>query len=96
MWLWSLQATNQVGDGQSPRRRPPRAGESYGREKTEPCGTAGPVAPWGQSFRVKLTPGPHALKMYVPNTNTLRPNSHVRLYARAPGGAIVGGPVVPY
>ena len=46
--------------------------------------------------RVKLAPGPHALKMYVPNTNTLRPNSHVRLYARAPGGAIVGGPIVPY
>lgn len=44
----------------------------------------------------KLAPGPHALKMYVPNTGTLRPGSHLRLYARVPGGAIVGGPVVPY
>lgn len=44
----------------------------------------------------RLAPGPHALKMYVPNTGTLRPGSHLRLYARAPGGAIVGGPVVPY
>lgn len=46
--------------------------------------------------RLKLAPGPHVLKLYVPNTNTLRPGSHLRLYARAPGGAIVGGPVVPY
>ena len=43
-----------------------------------------------------LAAGPHVLKLYVPNTNTLRPGSHLRLYARAPGGAIVGGPVVPY
>lgn len=46
--------------------------------------------------RIDLSPGPHVLKMYVPNTGTLRPNSRLRLYARAPGGAIVGGPVVPY
>lgn len=43
-----------------------------------------------------LPAGPHALKMYVPNTGTLQPGKHLRLYARAPGGAIVGGPVVPY
>ena len=44
----------------------------------------------------ELPPGPHELKMYVPNTGTLRPGHHLRLYARAPNGAIVGGPVVPY
>jgi hypothetical protein len=43
-----------------------------------------------------LTAGPHQLKMYVPNTGTLRAGHHLRLYARAPGGAIVGGPSVPY
>jgi len=48
------------------------------------------------SGRVALAAGPHALKMYVPNTGTLRPNSHVRLYARATNGAIVGGPTASY
>lgn len=48
------------------------------------------------SGSVKLEPGPHALRLYVPNTGTLRPNSHLRLYGRAPNGAIVGGPTVPY
>lgn len=48
------------------------------------------------SGRVDLAAGPHTLKMYVPNTGTLRPNSHLRLYGRAPNGAIVGGPIVPY
>ena len=45
---------------------------------------------------VSLSPGPHSLRLYVPNTGTLRPNSHLRLYGRAPNGAIVGGPTVPY
>ena len=45
---------------------------------------------------VNLAPGPHALRLYVPNTGTLRPHSHLRLYGRAPNGAIVGGPTVPY
>jgi hypothetical protein len=48
------------------------------------------------SGAVSLAAGPHALKLYVPNTGTLRPNSHLRLYGRAPNGAIVGGPTVPY
>jgi hypothetical protein len=48
------------------------------------------------SGRVDLAAGPHVLKLYVPNTGTLRPNSHLRLYGRAPNGAIVGGPTVPY
>jgi hypothetical protein len=48
------------------------------------------------SGRIDLAAGPHTLKMYVPNTGTLRPNSRLRLFARAPNGAIVGGPTVPY
>lgn len=48
------------------------------------------------SGRVDLAAGQHVLRMYVPNTGTLRPNSHLRLYGRAPNGAIVGGPTVPY
>jgi hypothetical protein len=49
-----------------------------------------------ENGKVILAAGPHALKLYVPNTGTLRPNSHLRLYVRAPNGAIVGGPTVPY
>jgi hypothetical protein len=49
-----------------------------------------------ESGSVKLAAGPHVLRLYVPNTGTLRPNSHLRLYGRAPNGAIVGGPTVPY
>jgi hypothetical protein len=49
-----------------------------------------------ESGGVSLPAGPHSLKLYVPNTGTLRPNSHLRLYGRAPNGAIVGGPTVPY
>ena len=43
-----------------------------------------------------LAEGVHQLKLYVPNTGTLRPGHHLRLYARGPGKAIVGGPVIPY
>lgn len=43
-----------------------------------------------------LAAGPHELKLYVPNTGTLRPGSHLRLYARSVGGGLVAGPTVPY
>lgn len=43
-----------------------------------------------------LPPGPHHLKLYVPNTGNLRPGSHLRLYARAPNGGLAEGPVIPY
>ena len=43
-----------------------------------------------------ISAGPHSLKLYVPNTGNLLPGSHLRLYARAPGGALVAGPVVAY
>ncbi|MBX3204168.1 MAG: hypothetical protein KF764_03815 [Labilithrix sp.] len=43
-----------------------------------------------------LSPGPHQLKLYVPNTGNLRPGSHLRLYARAPNGGLAKGPVIPY
>lgn len=43
-----------------------------------------------------LRRGSHALKLYVPNTGTLHPGSFLRLYARAPGGGLVAGPVVTY
>lgn len=45
---------------------------------------------------VNLPPGPHHLKLYVPNTGNLQPGSHLRLYARAPSGALAKGPVVRY
>ena len=43
-----------------------------------------------------LPPGPHQLKLYVPNTGNLQPGSHLRLYARAPNGGLAKGPVIPY
>lgn len=43
-----------------------------------------------------LAPGRHELKLYVPNTGNLAPGAHLRLYARAPSGGLVGGPVLRY
>lgn len=43
-----------------------------------------------------LEPGAHVLKLYVPNPGNLEPGAFLRLYARAPNGGIVGGPVVQY
>jgi hypothetical protein len=43
-----------------------------------------------------LTPGPHHLKLYVPNTGNLQPGTHLRLYARAPNGGLAKGPIVQY
>lgn len=43
-----------------------------------------------------LPAGSHQLKLYVPNTGNLTPGSYLRLYARAPNGALAKGPVIPY
>jgi hypothetical protein len=43
-----------------------------------------------------LPVGTHQVKLYVPNTGTLRGGTHLRLYARGPSTGLVGGPVVPY
>jgi len=43
-----------------------------------------------------LAPGAHALKLYVPNPGNLVPGTFLRLYARAPNGGLVGGPIVTY
>lgn len=43
-----------------------------------------------------LEPGAHQLKLYVPNPGNLEPGAYLRLYARAPNGGLVGGPVVQY
>lgn len=43
-----------------------------------------------------LQAGTHHLKLYVPNTGLLRSGTHLRLFARSPGGGLVGGPVVAY
>ncbi len=43
-----------------------------------------------------LPAGSHPLKLYVPNTGNLTPGSHLRLYARAPNGALAKGPIIPY
>lgn len=50
----------------------------------------------GEGGTLSLSPGTHALKLYVPNTGNLTGGSHLRLYARAPGGTIVAGPVIQY
>lgn len=50
----------------------------------------------GESGSARGGPGIHNLTLYVPNTATLRAGSFVRLYVRAPGGALVPGPVAPY
>lgn len=44
----------------------------------------------------ELAPGPHQLKLYVPNTGNLTAGSHLRLYARAPNGGLAKGPVIAY
>ena len=43
-----------------------------------------------------LAPGAHALKLYVPNPGNLVAGTFLRLYARAPNGGLVAGPVVTY
>lgn len=43
-----------------------------------------------------LEPGPHNLKLYIPNPGNLSPGAFLRLYARAPNGGLAGGPVVAY
>jgi hypothetical protein len=43
-----------------------------------------------------LPPGPHQLKLYVPNPGNLLAGSFVRLYARAPNGGLAASPVAPY
>lgn len=50
----------------------------------------------GDGGSVRLGPGPHVLRLYVPNTGTLNAGTHLRLYARGLSGALAGGPVVPY
>lgn len=49
-----------------------------------------------ENGRIDIRSGSHDLKLYVPNTGMLRGGSFLRLYARAQGGALVAGPVVPY
>jgi len=54
---------------------------------------------WNNAERASLSTlasGPHSLRLYVPNTGNLLAGSHLRLYARAPGGALAAGPVVSY
>ncbi|AKV01944.1 hypothetical protein AKJ09_08607 [Labilithrix luteola] len=49
-----------------------------------------------ENSRIDIRSGSHDLKLYVPNTGMLRGGSFIRLYARAQGGTLVAGPVVPY
>lgn len=50
------------------------------------------------SGTVSLARGVHHLKIYVPNTGSLRGSTFLRLYGRIPRseGKLVKGPVVPY
>jgi hypothetical protein len=50
----------------------------------------------GESGSAHGGPGLHNLTLYIPNTATLQAGSHVRLYLRIPGGALVPGPITPY
>lgn len=50
----------------------------------------------GDSGSAKGGAGIHNLSLYIPNTATLQAGSFVRMYLRAPGGALVPGPVTPY
>lgn len=50
----------------------------------------------GESGSAHGGAGTHELTLYVPNTATLRPGSHVRLYAKTPAGPLVAGPTTPY
>lgn len=50
----------------------------------------------GDGGRITLARGAHNLRLIVPNSGTLRPGSHLRLYARQPGGVLVAGPVIAY
>jgi hypothetical protein len=50
----------------------------------------------GESGSAEAGAGVHQLKLYTPNTATLRAGSFVRLYARVEGGTLVPGPVAPY
>lgn len=43
-----------------------------------------------------LAPGAHMLKLYVPNPGNLTAGTFLRLYARAPNGGLVAGPIVTY
>lgn len=50
----------------------------------------------GESGSAQGGPGLHVLNLYVPNTATLQPGSHVRLYVKTPDGALLPGPIAPY
>lgn len=50
----------------------------------------------GDSGSTIVGEGVHKLIFYVPNSATLKPGDHVRLFVRAPGGALVAGPITPY
>jgi hypothetical protein len=50
----------------------------------------------GESGSAHGGPGVHSLTLYIPNTATLQPGSHVRLYLKTPEGALVPGPITPY
>lgn len=52
---WNASAQREL-QWQPCRLHLPCALGRYGREKTEPCGTASPLAPCGQRARAKLTP----------------------------------------
>jgi hypothetical protein len=46
--------------------------------------------------KVSVGSGSHALTIYCPNPGMLKAGDHLRLWVRAPNGALVAGPVAPY
>ncbi len=49
-----------------------------------------------ESGRVQLESGTHALTLYTPNPGMLKAGDHVRLWVKAPNGALVASPVALY
>ncbi len=49
-----------------------------------------------ESGRVQYEGGTHTLSLYTPNPGMLKPGDHLRLWVRAPNGALVASPVIQY
>lgn len=48
------------------------------------------------SGKVTFEGGAHTVALYTPNPGMLKPGDHLRLWVRAPNGALVASPVVQY
>lgn len=49
-----------------------------------------------ENGRIGVGSGTHSVELFVPNTGMLRGQTHLRLYARLPSGALIAGPIASY